>query len=55
VVRKKSYALHAQWVDSERGLLNLDPRALKHKLEVMRLGQVVHNESHKNKSPKICE
>jgi hypothetical protein len=36
-----------QWVDSEKWLLILDSRALKHKLEVMRLGQVVHHSSQK--------
>jgi hypothetical protein len=32
-----------QCLDSEKWLLILDSRALKHKLEVMRLGQVVQN------------
>jgi hypothetical protein len=32
-----------QWVDSEKWVIILDSRALKHKLEVMRLGQVVQN------------
>jgi hypothetical protein len=36
-----------QWVDSEKWLIILDSRATKHKLEVMRLGQVVHNRSQK--------
>jgi uncharacterized protein (UPF0332 family) len=36
-----------QWVDSEKWLLILDSRALKHKHEVMRLGQVVHHSSQK--------
>jgi hypothetical protein len=35
--------VHVQWVDSEKWLLILDSRALKHKHEVMRLSQVVQN------------
>jgi hypothetical protein len=42
-----------QWVDSENWLLILDSGALKHRLEVMRLGQVVHKRSQKINMKKI--
>jgi hypothetical protein len=42
-----------QWVESEKWLLVLDSRAPKHKLEVMRLGQAVHNRSNKMNMKKL--
>jgi hypothetical protein len=51
--RGSSRQAGVQWVDSEKWLLILNSRALKNKLEVMRLVQVVQNRFQKMNMKKI--